>query len=196
MKIKIILKPTFSVAWPKIKIQINEREFFNNFCQPNDKKYFVWYEEVPNLLEENLLKITHFDKKGNDSILDSEGNIEKDRAIILKSIEFDGITVPEVLLYNEKFYPDWPGQPEFVTNNLYFGFNGTYVYQFQNNSKLMYYQNLLKKEMLANINNKKTIILPSGEEVESFEFNGKFIDGSKKDNTTIDDLHKLVTNEN
>jgi hypothetical protein len=57
----------------------------------------------------------------------------------------------------------------------------------------MYFNNLLEKESLANINNKKIVQLPSGKEIESFEFNGELVDSEKKDNVTIDDLFKAVT---
>ena len=196
MKVKIIIEPTFSNNWPNLRLEINQEEMFNGFCKPNKENYFVWYEDVSNLLEENILKITHYNKKGQDTIVDDEGNIQKDRSIILKSIEFDNMSVPDVILYDQKFYPDWPGQPTYIKNNLYFGYNGTYVFKFQKNSKIMYYQNLIQKEMLANINNKKILTLPSGEQIESFEFNGKFVDSAKKDSVTIDDLYQAVTNEN
>ena len=59
----------------------------------------------------------------------------------------------------------------------------------------MYYNNLLSKEMIANINNKKIINLPSGEQVESFEFNGKLTQADAKESVTIDELYERI-NEN
>ena len=120
----------------------------------------------------------------------------KIRAIILKSIEFDDLTVPEVLLYNQKFYPDWPDQPNFITNDLYFGYNGKYIYEFGNDSWKLYYNNLLKKELLANIHNKQLIQLPNGEEIESFEFNGKLVSANAKESVSLQELYERVTNEN
>ena len=57
----------------------------------------------------------------------------------------------------------------------------------------MYFKNLLLKEKLANKYNKKIIQLPSGKEIESFEFNGIMVDSEKKDSVTIEDLYKAVT---
>ena len=49
--------------------------------------------------------------------------------------------------------------------------------------------------MIANINNKKIINLPSGEQVESFEFNGKLTQADAKESVTIDELYERI-NEN
>ena len=59
----------------------------------------------------------------------------------------------------------------------------------------MHFQNLLDKELIANINNKKIMQLPNGEEVESFEFNGKAVSGNEKNTATIEDLYQKVINE-
>lgn len=193
MKIKIVIEPTFNNNWPKTKIEINQEIMYEGLCKPNQKNYFVWHSDCKNLNDKNVLKITHYDKKGKDTMVDTEGNVVKDKALILKSIEFDGMMVPEVILYEQKFYPNWPNQPLYLKNNLYFGFNGTYVFEFVNNAKKLYYKNLLQKEMLANVHNKKIITLPSGEEIESFEFNGKLVDSTKKDSITIDELYNSVT---
>ena len=193
MQIKIIIEPKFSKKWPNLKIKVNSKTMFDDVCMPNKEKYFVYDTSLENMNELNHLEIIHHGKSGDDTVVDKEGNVIDDRAIILKSIEFDNYAVPEVLLYENKFFPDWPDQPENIKNNLYFGFNGTYRLEFINDAKKMYFNNLLEKESLANINNKKIVQLPSGKEIESFEFNGELVDSEKKDNVTIDDLYKAVT---
>ncbi len=43
----------------------------------------------------------------------------------------------------------------------------------------------------------KKIIFTSGEEIESFEFTGKLVSGSEKENITLDELYNIVNkNEN
>ena len=195
MKIKLVLEPVQSVNWPKVRFEVNKNIIFDDYCKPNEGKYFVWNVYLENLKDNNEIIVTHYDKKQSDTIIDDEGNIEKDRAIMLKSLEFDGEPVPEVILYDQKFYPDWPDTPDYIKNNLYFGFNGYYVYNFPKNVQSMYYNNLLSKEMIANINNKKIINLPSGEQVESFEFNGKLTQADAKESVTIDELYERI-NEN
>jgi|TARA_A100000164_G_scaffold260580_1_gene232551 hypothetical protein len=195
MKIKITIEPFYSLNWPMVKIQIKDHKIYNGLCKPNEGKYFVWNVHLENVDQFNTIEITHFGKKGKETILDTEGNIVSDRAIALKSLEFDDMRVPDVILYQNKFYPDWPDQPEFITNNLYFGYNGTYKFNFLENPHKMYFQHLLEKELIANINNKKIMQLPNGEEVESFEFNGKSVSGHEKEKTTIEDLYQSVINE-
>lgn len=197
MKVKIVLEPTHSKQWPKLKLTVRDNVIFDGFCEPNNGKFFSWkiYLEDSNLQKQNSIVIEHYDKQGSDTVCDNEGNVISDRAIILKSIEFDDMSVPEVLLYNQKFYPDWPDQPEYTRNDLYFGYNGKYIFNFADNSKKMYYNFLLEKEFMANMNNKKLIQLPNGEEIESFEFNGKLVSGSAKQTIDLEDLYKRVMNE-
>ena len=198
MKVKIVLEPTHSKQWPKLKLTVRDNVIFDGFCEPNNGKFFSWtiYLEDSNLQKQNSIVIEHYDKQGSDTECDQEGNVVSDRAIILKSIEFDDLTVPEVLLYNQKFYPDWPDQPKFITNDLYFGYNGKYIYEFGNDSWKLYYNNLLKKELLANIHNKQLIQLPNGEEIESFEFNGKLVSADAKESVSLQELYERVINEN
>jgi len=195
MKLKLILEPFRSVSWPMVKIKLGNTILFNGLCKPNNEKYFHFETTLTDLQPKNILQIEHYDKKGTDSVLDNEGNIISDKAISLKSLQFDGLKVPDVILYASKFYPDWPDQPEYITNNLYFGFNGTYKFEFGQDAKKMYYQHLLQKESIANTNNVQKIQLPSGEEVESFEFNGKLQNGKEKVSVTIEQLYQNVINE-
>lgn len=195
MNIKIVLEPAYSIKWPMVRIAVNEREIYKGICNPNEGKHFVWNINLENVDDANTLAIEHFDKHGKETILDHEGNIVSDRAIMLKSLEFDGTKVPDVILYQSKFFPNWPDQPDYITNNLYFGFNGVYKFDFGKDARKMYYAHLLQKELIANINNKKIMQLPNGEEVESFEFNGRTVSGHEKDTTTIEDLYQSVMNE-
>jgi hypothetical protein len=196
MKIRIIIEPIRSAKWPMLEVCINGKSFYDGVCEPNQENYFVWNFHLENVLPENTLEIKHQDKKAKETKIDSEGNIIADRAIVLKSLQFDDLSVPEVVLYNNRFYPDWPGQPEYIINNLYFGFNGSYIFEFTDDAKKMYFDNLLRQERIANRNNKKTIQLPNGETVESYEFNGKLVSGTERDTITIEELYQRVVDEN
>lgn len=191
MKIKIILESCYSKGWPKVEIKINDSILYDDICKP-EEKYFILEKNIELEHTNNLLQITHYGKQGSDSITDKEGNIIKDKAIILKSVSFDNYNIPEIILYQQKFYPNWEGQPEFTTNNLYFGFNGTYKLNFEKNIKKWYYNLLLEKEKLANINNKKEMVLSNGTVVETFEIDGLYINANSNTGITIDQLYNMV----
>lgn len=191
MKLDIVIEPTYSVKWPMVRVSINGVILYEGECKPNHKDYFklTFDHQVKS---RNMLEIEHFDKNGKETILDSEGNIISDRAISLKSIAFDELPVPEVVLYQQKFFPKWPDQPAVLKGNLYFGFNGIFTMEFGDDSEKIYFNNLLTKELIANINNKKTMQLPSGETVETFEFNGSTVNANEPDTTTIETLYERV----
>ena len=87
-----------------------------------------------------------------------------------------------------------PDAPLEIQNNLYFGYNGTYKYCFGNDSQKNYFENLIEKERLANIANKKIIVGPDGKEREAFEFTGKLVDGAQQVTADITDLYKQIKN--
>ena len=134
--------------------------------------------------------------------MDTNGDIVSDRALILKTIKIDGEQVPEVVLYDNKFTVDWTtkqinentNRPATIKNNLYFGYNGTYKYCFGNDSQKHYFENLIEKERLANIANKKIIVGLDGKEREAFEFTGKLVDGAQQVTATITDLYNQIKN--
>ena len=204
MKIQVRIEPTFSLKWPKVHLKFNNYTLYNGLCEPNSGKYFAWTHHAETLVHENKLSIEHYDKDGKETITDDNNETSKDRAIILKSIIIDGHDVPEVVLFDKPFYINWTERqirdqkhrPKYIKNNLYFGFNGTYEYTFEANSEQHYYNNLIEKERLANISNKKEIIRPDGKKVEAFEFTGKLVESGEKESMTIEELYKRVVNEN
>jgi len=204
MLIEIIIEPKKSVAWPKMKLVVNDTVLHNDFCLPNNKNYLIIKHELQHPKEENTIALTHFDKTGNETIIDNKGETVSDRAIILKSIKIGEHAVPEVVLYDKTFYAEFtreqmkedPNRSSAIKNNLYFGFNGTYEYKFSNDAHKHYFENLIEKERLANISNKKTIIRPDGKVVEAFEFTGKLVESGQKEVMTIEELHRTVNNAN
>jgi hypothetical protein len=153
-------------------------------------------------LDNNRLSIEHYGKEGKETLVDDEGEIISDRAVILRSITLDGYAVPEVVLFDKPFYVNWTSKqkkenidrPESIRNNLYFGHNGIYNYEFGKDTQKHYYLNLIEKERLANIANKKEIMRADGKVVEAFEFTGKLIEGSEKALITIKELYTKVQN--
>lgn len=187
--------------YPQVEIWINDLCLFDDIMNPNKEKYFILDEEMNNIKEKNVIKIIHKNKSNKDTVSKNKIIVE-DRAVELKSLVIDNFRIPEVYLYNQKFYPVYPENlkqehpPTYITNNLYFGFNGTYQLFFNNPIDKWYYSTLLFKERLANQNNQTFVELPDGDKVETYEFAGKQILGKEKDDITIKDLHKLIMEEN
>lgn len=204
MKILITIEPIRSVRWPKLKLLVNKTVLHDGFCLPNNKKYFTLAHDLTEPLAENKITIVHYDKDGRETITDSNNDTISDRAIILKSISIDGYDVPEVVLFDKPFYINWTTRqkteqqdhPEYIKNNLYFGYNGMYEYTFGIDGEEHYYNNLIEKERMANISNKKVIVRPDGKQVEAFEFTGKLVDSAEKESITIQELYKRVIDEN
>ena len=138
-----------------MKLTINDVIIHDDFCLPNNKNYLVIKHELQNPKQENTISLTHFDKVGNETMLDNEGETVSDRAIILRSIKIGEHAVPEVVLYdktfNAQFTPEQikedPTRESSIKYNLYFGYNGTYEYKFSDDSQKHYFENLLEKEL-------------------------------------------------
>ena len=167
MKIDISIEPTYSIKWPKLRLSFNSHTLFDDYCVPNNGEHFEWTHiaDDNSLLDKNELKIEHYDKSGRETILDQNSEVSSDRSLILKSIRIEGHNVPEVVLFDKPFRVNWTAEqlrennnrPALITNNLYFGYNGIYSYCFGNDGTKHYFENLIEKERLANISNKKEI---------------------------------------
>lgn len=166
MKIQIIFEYHVSEHWPCVRICFNDillKDLTDTSAA--DKKLI--FDVVPkDPLNTNVLIIEHYGKQDTDTIIDQKGKILKDRAVEIKSIEIDGFDQPWNLLYSKKFYPIWPkhmkDMPEFITDNLYLGFNGRYIFDFPKNIGQEYYNSLWEQE--RNINNKLTVVDENKEE--------------------------------
>ena len=204
MEIKIKIEPTFSVKWPMLKIKINDHVVYENSCEPNHGKFFVFNNQINDVRKRNSLEIEHYDKKGKETLLDDNDEIISDRAIILRSVVLDEFEIPDLILHDRPFEIKWTSEqlkeddnrPRSIKNNLYFGYNGTYKFEFGNNSAKEYYLSLLEKERIANIHNKKEMVGPDGTKIEVFEFSGNLVDSNKQGDYTIGDLFKRIKNEN
>ena len=201
MIIKITLIPHKGISWPNVKILLNNNTLLDQIVTPNNNKFFIFEKEITSLNDTNNLIIEHYNKKNEDTIVDNNKDIIRDKAIELITISFDNIDIPKVVLYDNKFYPDWPiniikehkgNPPKFITNNLYFGFNGKYIINFSKNYKAWYFEQLVKKERMSNEANQELMTLPSGEVIETFEFAGKTLKANETGNLTIDELYALI----
>lgn len=202
MNITVKIEPTFSFEWPMLKIKINDKIVFNGECKPNKQKYFIFKTDIQTV-DKNILEIEHYNKKGKETVVDEHDEVISDKAIILNSIALDDFIIPTLILHHRPFYVNWTKEqikedydrPEVIENNLYFGYNGTYKFEFCNNSAKEYYRCLLEKEHIANIHNKKEMVGPDGETIEVFEFTGAMVDSKQKETITIDQLYERITNE-
>ena len=202
MKIEIKIEPTFSIKWPKMRLKFNDETLHDGYCEPNDGVYFTVKHHADEVLSDNTIYIEHYDKSGKETVLNNDRDTITDRAIILRSIKLDDHQVPEVILFDHPLYIKWTerqmrdhiDRPSTIKNSLYFGHNGTYTYRFGNDSMKQHYMNLIEKERLANIANKKEIVRPDGRVVEAFEFTGKLVDSEEKESMTIEELHNRVQN--
>ena len=204
MNIQIKLEPTFSIKWPNLRYTINNKIIFDGECKPNNEKYHVIGTDITDLVEkQNQIIIEHYDKSGRETLVDSNGDIISDRALILRSIRLDDSQVPEVILHDKPFKINWtPAQlkenkdrPTYIKDNLYFGYNGVYSFTFSDNIAREHFINLIEKERIANVHNKKEIVRPDGTTVEAFEFTGKLVDSNESEAVTIEQLYNRINNE-
>ena len=204
MNIQIKLEPTFSIKWPNLRYTINNKIIFNGECKPNHEKYHVIDTDITNFLQkQNQIIIEHYDKSGRETLVDSNGDIISDRALILRSIRVDDSQVPEVILHDKPFKINWTDEqlketkdrPEHIKDNLYFGYNGVYKFTFSNDSAREHFINLIEKERIANVRNKKEIVRPDGKTVEAFEFTGRMVDSNESEAVTIEQLYNRINDE-
>ena len=199
MNLKIKLKANFAKdKKPSIKISVNDVILYNGVVDCNEKEYSFDVEPI----QQNQLTIEHYNKQNNDTIVDENGNIVEDLSIELVSIDIDNVKILETVLYNMPFYVDWPDNliedfrnkgedvPEYITNNLYFGFNGIYKFDFSNNIVLEYYKQFWFDETQAH---KNQTLLDNGHEI--FNRMGETVEINKGSDFTIHDLKRMVIND-
>ena len=202
MKIEIKIEPTFSVKWPMLRVKINGMIMYDGICEPNEKKFFIMEKEIAPATR-NILEIQHYDKQGKETVIDDHGEIVSDRALILRSISLDGYAIPELILHDKEFAVHWTKEqikedhirPSTIKNNLYFGYNGIYRIGFGNDGAKEYFHNLIEKERIANIHNKKEMIGPDGRKIEVFEFTGRLVDSNEEEAMTIAQLYERIQDE-
>jgi len=195
MKIEINLRGNSSHNKnPMAKIIVNDREYFNG--EIIGQRDFIFYFE-PN--EENVLQIEHYNKTNNDTVVDQTGKIVSDLSLELLSIRIDDVEIINTVLYSMPFYVNWPANiiedyrsknqdpPQYIENNLYFGFNGVYKFAFSDNVIVEYYKQFWLDEAQAHKNQTQ-----KDQNGEVFERMGEKVAIDKNSDFTIYDLERLV----
>lgn len=187
-----------STDFPMCRIKFNNHSLFDQpIIGTMNLKFDV------DLKAKNILHIEHYGKLPTDTILDSDGNVESDRAIELRSISIDGYTIPKVLMYRQKFFVDWWDHdieefdknnqtvPGFLTNNVYFGYNGYYEYSFEKDLSKNYFKSLWQEEHIAN-QDLQQVKEFDGEIKETFNLYGNESDIAEEFDKTIFDLMDMI----
>lgn len=195
MKIKIkLLGNQSNNKTPTVKISINDTEFYCGTVENTQE--FVFYFEPK---ESNTLCIEHYNKNNEDTVVDANGDIVEDLSVELKSIYIDDVEILETVLFSMPYYVNWPENivadyqqkgetpPEYIDNNLYFGFNGTYKFAFSDNVIVEYYKQFWLDEVQAHKNQTQKL-----QDSEVFERMGEKVAIDENSDFTIYDLEKLV----
>ena len=195
MQLKILLKGNQSnQRWPTVDIRINSDSYYNGEIRESHELVFDF---LP--IDNNVLEIEHYGKSNNDTVVDSSGKIVSDLSVELSSMFIDDTQILETVLYDTPFYVKWPKNliddfvnrgekpPEYLKNNLYFGFNGTYYFQFSNNISQEYYKQFWIDEVQAHYNQTE-----QQDQDEVFDRMGEKVSIVENNNFTIHDLERVV----
>lgn len=199
MKVEIELVAHYSNNGPMCRIEINQNICYDGLLAEG-VNHFVFNIDA---LDINYLKIHHYGKDNQDTLVDDQGKIIKDKAIELKKIKLENVYILESVLYNKPYYVIWPENlvndfkskgepvPEYITNTLFFGFNGYYEFDFVGDFLKQYYRQFWEDETQAHINQTKKINL-DGEDVETFNRYGEDTAIDQTFDLTIHDLAKMI----
>lgn len=191
MEIKLRLKGSMSTGWPTCKIIINDVVHYDGIIE-NDQT--ISFAIQPRDL--NILQIVHYGKQNSDTIVNEQHQIIADKSLELQGITLDNVEVMTVNLYNCPFYVQWPSSklrefmrkgeepPNFIKQQLYFGFNGTYEFTFNGDLQKEYFNQFWLDECQSNEN----------QTLENDKFNrlGEYVDINAPLNMTIYELEKLI----
>jgi hypothetical protein len=199
MKVEVALKANCTNNKnPTVNLSINDIEHYTG--EITDIKHFVFeFDSYDN----NTLKIKHYNKTNQDTIVDAQGNITGDLSVELVSIHIDNIKIIDTVLYSMPFFVQWPDNmledyrnknqepPEYIDNNLYFGFNGVYQFSFSGDVVSEYYNQFWLDEVQAHKNQTQ-----QGNDSEVFDRMGEKVAVDENSEFTIYDLEKLVLIDN
>ena len=182
-------------VYPCSRIELNGIQLADRPIKSNQTLSFVIEPK-----DKNRLQIIHYGKDNRDTKTDAFGNIVEDRSLEILGIKIGGVDIKSTVLNMQKFYVVWPDNlvsdyrkrnqipPQFLINNLYLGFNGTYEFEFPGDPQILHYEQLWLDEIQAHQNQ---TIIKDGVEV----FNRP--DGDSEINTEFDlsiyDLERLIS---
>lgn len=195
MRIEIKLKGSKSRdRWPLCKILLNNEILFSG--EITDIQTLL-FDVAKN--ETNKLEIVHHDKVQEDTIFDENYNVISDRSIELLGIKLDQYDMFINNLLDFPFYVQWPPSkireflrkgetpPTFIKKNLYFGYNGTYQFDFFGDSKREFFNQFWLDEVQSNEYQTKV-----KDNTEIFNRYGEEVDINVKMCLNIYDLEKLI----
>jgi hypothetical protein len=191
MQVKVQLKGNKSTAYPTCKIIINEVAYYDDFIEDIQ---ILTFDIEP--YEKNILKIEHYGKQNSDTIVNENNTIVADKSLELLGIKLNDVDVFKVNLYNCPFYVQWPPNkireflrnnkpiPNFIKQQLYFGFNGVYEFTFDGDIQKEYFNQFWLDECQSNEN----------QTLQDNRFNrfGELVDINAPINMTIYELEKLI----
>jgi len=197
MQIKIQIT---AYNFPNIRILMNNTVHFDSvLTQPTTVVEFDF-----EVAQNNTLTIEHYNKINQDTVCDAAGKIISDKAAELVSVSVGKYNIPKNILFKQPFVVDWPENlvtdanargeqlPTSLYNNLYFGFNGKYFFEFSNSIEKDYFYYFWQMERDANCN------LQMVDELSSdgyFEAYGLRLEINKDFDYTIHDLKNIIDNQ-
>jgi len=197
MNIKITLS---AHNQPTIRISFNNIVYFDSVL-PNQ---LTEIEFDTGIQDNNQLAIEHFGKTNQDTICNQAGQIISDRAAELVSITIGKYEIPKNILFKQPFAVRWPENlvedaerenrtlPGCLYNNLYFGFNGIYTFDFSGDLRKDYYYYFWQMERDANRNLQ---MVDESSNTGYFEAYGMKLEINKSFNLTIHDLKYIIENQ-
>jgi hypothetical protein len=197
MNIKITL---LAHDQPAIRILVNDMVYFDSVLR--DPLTEIEFDAV--LQDSNQLVIEHFGKKNEHTICDEAGKIISDRAAELVSTIVGKYEIPKNILFKQPFAVKWPQNlledaerknqtlPSCLYNNLYFGFNGTYIFDFAKDLRKDYYYYFWQMERDANHNLQ---MVDESSNTGYFEAYGMKLEINKAFSLTIHDLKYIIENQ-
>lgn len=197
MKIKIKLS---SYNQPTVRIAVNRVVYFDSALHTQ----LTEIEFDADIQDHNQLSIEHFGKTNRDTICNEEGQIISDRAAELIGVTIGKYEIPKNILFKQPFAVKWPENlvknaekenrtlPDCLYNNLYFGFNGTYTFDFAKDMRKDYYYYFWQMERDANHNLQ---MIDEASNTGYFEVYGMKLEINKAFNLTIHDLKYIIENQ-
>lgn len=197
MNIKITL---LSYNRPTVRISVNNIVYFDSVLLNR----LTEIEFNADVQDANQLSIEHFGKTNQDTICDDAGQIISDRAAELVGITIAKYEIPRNILFKQPFAVQWPENliqdakrenrilPNCLYNNLYFGFNGTYTFDFARDLRKDYYYYFWQMERDANHNLQ---MVDEASNTGYFEAYGMKLEINKSFNLTIHDLKYIIENQ-
>lgn len=183
MQITVKLKGHASRGhYPDVRISINANCVYDAKIKQDTTLVF----DVEDLKPNNEFVIEHYNKLDTETIVEDDIIVE-DRAVELLELKFNGVPVMNTVLYDKPYYVNWsrhwPGErPEFVKNTLYFGWNGSYVFDFTDNVQYEYFKQFWIDEQQAHRN----------QHSNEFYRDGEYVEVERGVDATIFDLERII----